>query len=188
MNAAARNGDPRAGFDDLVVEHERAVLSICRAILRDEHLGADAAQDAFVRLWRRLESDAAAPREVGPWLRRVAVSTALDHARRRGVRAEADERRAADEPAAAAASREPAPERSAARAELAARLEHAVARLPEGQRAIFRLRHFGGLPLAEVAAALGVALPTVKTQFARACLKLHDALRHHREDLDEDLR
>ena len=50
----------------------------------------------------------------------------------------------------------------------------------EGQRTVFLLRHEGGLPLAEVAETLGVALPTVKTQFARACLKLQSRLRPYR--------
>ena len=53
-------------------------------------------------------------------------------------------------------------------------------RLPEGQRTVFQLRHFGCLPLAEVAETLDLALPTVKTQFARACLRLQSALAPHR--------
>ena len=45
-----------------------------------------------------------------------------------------------------------------------------------GQREIFLLRHDGGLSLAEVADSLELALPTVKTQFARAALKLQAKL------------
>ena len=44
------------------------------------------------------------------------------------------------------------------------------------QRTVFVLRHSGGLRLREVAETLGLALPTVKTHFARACLKLQTTL------------
>jgi DNA-directed RNA polymerase specialized sigma24 family protein len=54
--------------------------------------------------------------------------------------------------------------------------ERALLELPDGQRTVFLLRHEGGLTLAEVADALGVAVPTAKTQFARACLKLQEKL------------
>ena len=47
---------------------------------------------------------------------------------------------------------------------------------------MFLLRHQGGLPLSEVARALGLGLPTVKTQFARACLKLQAGLRAFHPD------
>ena len=171
-------GSLRATFEGVVAEHERTVLRICRSILRDDHLGADAAQETFLRLWRRLCEDRA-PTAEGAWLRRVAVSTALDVARRRRVRddvvdtrlREADDRDVAEVTL---------PEDHATRAELERRLEAAVQRLSEGQRTVFQLRHFGGLTLAEVATTLGLALPTVKTQFARACLRLQATLSHFR--------
>ena len=175
MSAAAQ--DPRAAFDGLVALHGGEVLRVCRAILRDEHLGRDAAQETFMRLWSRLSAERA-PRALGAWLRRVAVSTALDAARRRRARGDAEACARAAEPAA----RE-LPEGAAARSELARRLEVALARLPEGQRTVFELRHFGGLSLAEVAETLGLSLPTVKTHFARACVKLQAALAMY---VDED--
>jgi RNA polymerase sigma-70 factor (ECF subfamily) len=157
-------------FERLVALHERDVLRAACAVLADEHLGRDAAQEAFVRLWRAL-ADGAAPERAAAWLRRAAVTAALDLRRRRAARPE--EPAAIDELPA----RGTGPEAEARRAELEARLARAVDRLPEGQRAIFLLRHEGGLTLAEVAETLELALPTVKTQFARACLKLQAALR-----------
>ncbi len=69
-----------------------------------------------------------------------------------------------------------APNPAPVEAELRERFERALAELPDGQRTVFLLRHEGGLRLAEVAETLGVALPTAKTQFARACLKLQEKL------------
>jgi RNA polymerase sigma-70 factor (ECF subfamily) len=172
MSAAA--DDPREAFDGLVALHGGEVLRVCRAILRDEHLGRDAAQETFLRLWSRVSAERA-PRALGGWLRSVAVSTALDAARRRRARGDAE---LLGRPAA---GEHELPEDAAARSELARRLEAALARLPEGQRTVFELRHFGGLSLSEVAEALGLALPTAKTHFARACLKLQAALTTYRD-------
>ena len=71
----------------------------------------------------------------------------------------------------------PAPDERASLAELRERLERALRDLPGGQRTVFLLRHEGGLSLREVADTLGVALPTARTQFARACLRLQRGLR-----------
>lgn len=170
-----------ARFDELVAGHQGSVLRVCRAVLGDEALAADAAQDTFLRLWRQFGAQASAHLESpAAWLRRAALSSALDTARRRGVRAwigSADEGALDAAPASA-----PTPLELASRGELSERLERALAELPESQRTVFRLRHHAGLPLSEVATLLGLALPTVKTHFARACLKLSASLRAFRED------
>lgn len=162
-------------FERLVAEHRQTVFRICRSILRDEHLSADAAQDAYLRLWRRLRGSGL-PEKPHVWLRRAAASSALDLIRRRDARHE-----------------EPAPlgetpatttplETHAAADELDAQLRTAVLRLPEGQRTVFLLRHDGGLSLREISETLDLALPTIKTQFARACLKLQTRLAAFRPD------
>jgi len=174
-----------ARFDALVEAHGSRVYRVCRAILRDDHLGADAAQEAFLRLWRRLDSgDTEPPRSIAAWLRKAAVSSALDAARRRerrGRMMDADPASAqAPESVADDPRRDPAAQ--ARHRELDARLAAALRELPEGQRTIFLLRHEGGLPLREVAETLGVETTTVKTQFARACLELQSRLRWLQDD------
>lgn len=164
---------PPDRFDLMVAEHRPEVLRICRAIVRDEHLGADAAQEACVRLWRRGLAGGL-PDHGRAWLRRAAVSSALDLLRRRAARA-ADAVSAA-EPDALSDARAGEPHDDAAYRELRAALERAVAELPDRQRLVFLLRHDGGLRLAEVAETLDIALPTAKTQFARAVLKLQSRL------------
>ena len=174
----------RLEFERAVAEHQGMVLRLCRSLLRDDHLGADAAQETFLRLWRRLGtgSEEDRPRRLRPWLRRVAVSVAQDQlrggARRPRVLGDEDEAQAAPESEGAA-------ERDLAARELEERLERALAGLSEGQRTVFLLRHEGRLGLREIADTLGVSLPTVKTQFARACLRLRLALRAHLEPDDD---
>jgi hypothetical protein len=76
MGRAPDSATRRDSFDGLVAEHESVVLGICRSVLHDEHLGADAAQETFVRPWRRI-GEGRAPLALGAWLKRVAISTSL---------------------------------------------------------------------------------------------------------------
>ena len=174
MNAMADHMP--SAIERLVAEHGGGVLRVCRSILRDEHLGADAAQETFLRAWTHL-ADGRLPERLPAWLRRVAVSTSLDLLRRGRAREDAALRFAgAPDELAAREARARNPVRDAEHAELRERFEDALARLSEGQRTVFLMRHEGGLTLREVAEALEVSLPTVKTQFARACLKLQSGL------------
>lgn len=161
-------------FERLLAEHERDVLRVSRSVTRDAHLAADAAQETFLRLWRRLESGVT-PERPGAWLQRVAVNTALNLCRARTRRAETPEPGDLAAPGA-----EDAAEHALLGRELSGRYERALATLSEGQRVVFLLKHEGGLTLAQAADALELALPTVKTQFARACLKLARALSDER--------
>jgi len=176
----------RADFEALVARHQGGVLRLCRSILRDEHLGADAAQETFLRLWGAL-ADGRAPSTPAGWLRRVALSVSLDELRsgkRRARRHETVAREAADAQPSAGHGGPGAvgPEEALATEELRRRFDAALARLPEGQRTVFLLRHSAGLSLAEAAETLGVAPATIKTQFARACLRLQSALQPFRPD------
>lgn len=171
-----RSDPARVRFEALVERHEATVLRITRAVLRDEHLAFDAGQEALLRLWKRMAAGGAEElREPAAWLRRAALSSALDLARRRDARG--GERSAAD--AAEPLDRAAAPAADAALAELRAELEACVQALPEGQRTVFRLKHEGGLSLSEVAATLGVSLSTAKTHFARAAVRLQTQLSAH---------
>ena len=52
----------------------------------------------------------------------------------------------------------------------------AVARLPDDLRAVFDLLWYQGLPQAEAAALLGIAVPTVKLRWMKARLHVQQAL------------
>jgi RNA polymerase sigma-70 factor (ECF subfamily) len=156
-------------FEALVAHHRGEVFALCRSVLRDEHLGADAAQEAFIRLWKRMQS-AGTPAEPRGWLRKAALSSAIDQLRRKGR----------TEPVAELPER--AAEESRSDPELLARFERALSELPEGQRAVFLLRHDAGLTLLEIAGTLGVSRETVRTQFARAALRLQSKLSAYRPE------
>lgn len=157
-----------AEFEALVASHRREVFAVCRSVLRDEHLGADAAQEAFVRLWKRMQA-AGVPAEPRGWLRRAALSSAIDELRRTPRAEIVAELSAALAPAAHAPDDE-----------LRLGFERALAELSEGQRAIFLLRHEGGLSLVEIARLLELSRETVRSQFARAVLRLQSKLNRFR--------
>jgi len=173
-----------ATFDRIVAEYGTPVLRVCRSILRDEHLGADAAQETFVRLWRHA-SGGRPPRAPGAWLRKAAVSAALDLSRRRASRERAT-RQVLDATRVEDLTASRGPEDEASWRELRRRFDAGLTRLPEGQRTVFLLRHEGGLGLREVADLLGVSLETVKTQFARACVRLQAVLGSLAREATED--
>jgi RNA polymerase sigma-70 factor (ECF subfamily) len=79
--ARARRGDVTA-YSRLVRATERMVLGVALRVLRDEALAEDAAQETFLRAFRRigdLDEDAA----FLTWLRRIAVTVAINMRRAR---------------------------------------------------------------------------------------------------------
>ena len=72
----------------------------------------------------------------------------------------------------------PGPEDRAYGGELGQVLEEEIARLPNGQRIVFVMRHHQGLKLSEIAVALGLAEGTVKRQLHAAVHRLRAALAH----------
>jgi RNA polymerase sigma-70 factor (ECF subfamily) len=169
-----------AEFEALVAHHRREVFALCRSVLHDEHLGADAAQEAFVRLWKRMDSNGT-PQEPRGWLRKAAISSAIDQLRRKPRTSPLEELGDPQSPLA----RESADPAQLTETELRTRFESALAALPEGQRTIFLLRHEGGLSLVDIARTLGLSRETVRTQFARAALKLQYKLSAFRPERDE---
>jgi RNA polymerase sigma factor (sigma-70 family) len=111
-------------------------------------------QEAFAatyREWERLDEPAA-------FARTATVNRCRSELRRRGTR-----------------RRRPLPAESPA-SPATDHLRDVVARLPERQRTVIVLRFYEDLPLAEIAALMGIRTGTVKSQ-------LHGALAHLRKEI-----
>src|SRR5688572_12970951 len=85
MNEEALVADARAGnvdaFGELVDLYGPACYRLCFAVLRSHADAEDAAQETFLKAWRqlpRLREASAWP----DWIRRIALRTAIDSARR----------------------------------------------------------------------------------------------------------
>jgi RNA polymerase sigma factor (sigma-70 family) len=136
----------------------------------------DVLQDVFVRAYGSLRTDS---REVNvrAWLYRVAHNRCIDHLRR-------------PTPPAADVfelSRKPLhdPIEEAQRREDLSRLVADIARLPEQQRSALLMREIDGLAYVDLAAALDVTVPAVKSLLVRARIGLVEAAEARDADCQE---
>ena len=79
--ALAQAGDP-AAFGRLVGATQTMVHAVAFSVLRDAGLAQDAAQDAYLRAFRRI-GDLDEPGGFIPWLRRIVITVALNMRRAR---------------------------------------------------------------------------------------------------------
>lgn len=151
------DGDPDA-FGELFRRHRDRLWAVAVRTTHDRELAADCVQEGFVNAFRRARSyrgDAA----VSTWLHRIVVNACLDRLRReRDVL-----RRAGD---AADIDIIDTHDHHAS-TETALDVRAALARLPEHQRLALVLVDMHGMPVAEAADVLGVAVGTVKSRCAR---------------------
>jgi RNA polymerase sigma-70 factor (ECF subfamily) len=147
---SARGGD-RDAFEALVRRYQRRVYGLAYQHLRDPDEAQDLAQEVFVRLYRNLRQyDAQRPFE--PWFWRLAGNVAANYYRRR----RAPSLELTDDAAARETGSDDVP------------LELAVASLDEALRLPLLLHYHADLPLAAVAASLGLTVSAVKSRLFRA--------------------
>ncbi len=162
----------RDAFRVLVDREAAAVIRACHRVLGDLHEAEDAAQEAFVTAFKSL----AGWRGDGPfgaWLTRIAVRIALRRVQRRRDVTWIDP---ADPAAGVDIPGGPDPAMTTIRAERAASVRAAVAKLDEPYRETVALRFFADLSLDEIATQTGRPLGTVKTHLHRGLLRLRTAV------------
>jgi RNA polymerase sigma-70 factor, ECF subfamily len=160
--AASAANDP-AAFRLLVDRHLSLALAIARRMLRDDAEAEDVAQDALLRLWRgaaTIDVAGLGASGVRPWLRRVVSNLCIDRIRAGRRTDVTDEVPEQIEPATQILG--------LTDAELAARVDQALQRLPERQRLALTLFHYQGLSQVEVGETLGVSDEAVESLLARA--------------------
>ena len=153
----ARRGDHDA-FATLVDPSLARLDAAARLILRDPELARDAVQEGLIRAWRDLPG-LRDPDRFDAWLHRLTVNACLDLVRRRRRRAIEIELTpihspATSDPSGALADREV--------------VDTALRRLDPGHRAVVALHYLLGMPLPDVAAALGIPLGTAKSPLHHA--------------------
>jgi RNA polymerase sigma-70 factor (ECF subfamily) len=161
-------GDVSA-FEQIVVRHERRVLTLAWRLLGNSADAQDASQEVFLRAFRFLRRfDPRRPIE--PWLVRITVNVCRDCAKR-----------TRQQPGGIAESREPIcandPHDDLQAQEQKLRLQQALQQLPEKERAAVVLRDIEGLSTAEVAQVLGSSETTVRVQISNARLKMRKLLK-----------
>lgn len=154
----AQHGET-AAFGELVRAHQASVFNVCLRLMGERAEAEDAAQEAFIRAFGRLNTFQP-ERPFGPWMRRVAANLCLNRLEARREAMPLDEER--DEAA------EPTPEAARVQAEQTQAVRAALATLPPHYRAVVELRHFQELSYDEIAAELNLPLSDVKSHLFRA--------------------
>lgn len=161
-------------FQMLVERHTRPLFRLAYRISGSEAEAEDLVQETFLKAWRQRDKfDGRA--SFGTWLHRICANCSLDHLRYRRRRQDSgtdDE----DDPMDRLPAVNPSPERLALSDEISRTLEPALAELSEMERTAFVLRHYEGMPIEEIADALGVHAGAAKHSVFRAVQKLRRAL------------
>lgn len=160
----ARRGDLHA-YGELVCRYRDEVVAMVYRMTGDAPFAEDAAQEAFLRGWQRLQSYK--PQySFRTWIYSIASHWALDQLRRKQP-VDAD---VSDLPLA---NPEPGPEQSAEAGELKERVRRAVLDLPPSSRAVLVLREYQGLSYTEISTVLDIPAGTVMSRlnYARGQLR-----------------
>jgi RNA polymerase sigma-70 factor (ECF subfamily) len=174
LAARALDGDGEA-FAALYDRHERRVYGFCLRLLASEDAAADATQETFMRLLKRLPSLRGRELNFIAYALRTARNACYDQiASRRRVEptAEAPEPHATDP-----ADVERDPERAALLASLREQVRLANASLVPRQREVLALRELEELSYEQIAAVVGLNENAVAQLISRARIRLREILR-----------
>jgi len=177
---AAQRGDQDA-FEQLVRAYDQSVLRLAMNLLRSHEDARDVYQEAFLRVYRNLDSfrfDCS----FHTWLYRIVTNICLDQLRKRKVRKEEpavietsegpiDRMEAFEEEAAVAD-----PERALWNRQLKDKIENALQDLTPRERLVFELRHYQGLRLRNIGEVLGTTEEAAKNCLFRATQKMRSVL------------
>jgi RNA polymerase sigma factor (sigma-70 family) len=163
-----------AAFRELFTRYASLLTRVVRAQVGSDDECRDIVQQTFLQL-HRARRDYRSGEPLRPWLFTIAYNLCRDRWRALGHRREVDLDHA------------PPPVESTTASDLlqarqrAARLREALATLPPEQRQVVEMHWFAGLPLPEVATALGASLSAVKVRAHRAYERLRNNMALRKE-------
>ena len=167
--AALRDGSADA-FDRIYEAWRPRVFSFLIRLSKERGLAEEILQETFVRLAKRA-GDLREDTRLGPWLFTVARNLWVSHLRIVMLDAERLDRLSLEGVAPV-----PTPFDRAAANDTQARLERALAELPEAQREVLLLVGVEGLEPSEAAAVVGIAPEALRQRLSRARSALRKAL------------
>jgi RNA polymerase sigma-70 factor (ECF subfamily) len=166
-------GDTGA-FTGLVEAHQERLLRLCERLLGDPEEARDAAQEVFLKAFRKA-GEVRPMGQVYTWLYRIAVNLCFNKLRRRKLVRFLRFETNPEEPDA------PAFDPPDARADPISALEarrhwqstrKAIAKLPDNQRAVLILVRFEGLSYRQAAEVLGITEGAVESRLFRAMRRI----------------
>ena len=162
-------GDPRAQRA-LYDTYAEVMLGVCCRYIRTQADAEDVLQEAFVRVFTRLGQYRGSG-ELGGWIRRIVVHTALNFLKRPSrIHEPLSFTEEGPEPVS---DLDPVPDLEAK--ELAGMIRS----LPAGFRTVFNLYAIEGYSHAEIASLMNIREVTSRSQYLRARAALADMIRQH---------
>jgi len=175
----AKQGDAEA-FESLYHLHKRRVYSLCLRMTANTAAAEDLTQEAFLQLFRKIGTFRGES-AFSTWLHRMAVNVVLMQLRKKGLAVVPLEETIESE------DESPRKEPGAEDVRLAGsidrlQLEHAIAALPPGYRAVFLLHDVEGYEHNEIARIVGCSIGNSKSQLHKARMKLRELLKTSRAE------
>ena len=174
MIARAVKGDAQA-FETLMEAYEKKIYGLCLRMMGNPHDGEDAAQEAMLKIWQKLDQYRGES-AFSTWVYRVAASICMDAIRKRSRQTQPSLENMKEQGFDPADSAD-TPEERVEKKEQQEDIQRAISSVPEQMRSVFILRDVHGLSVEETASALQIATGTVKSRLARAREKIADELR-----------
>jgi RNA polymerase sigma-70 factor (ECF subfamily) len=172
-----------AAFDELVVRHKDHLFNLCYWFLGDYQEANDAAQEAFIKIFRSLNKFRFKS-AVSTWFYRITVNTCISRLkslqyrqRKRTVPLDNSGTAESDDHSVRLGDESQSPAKELEKKERLTLIKKAIDSLPPDQKMVVTLRDIQGLPYDEISSATGLKLGTVKSKLARARLDLREQLR-----------
>ena len=171
------SGDNDA-LDELVKRHQREAVRIAFAVLSNEQDALDAAQDAFIKVFKNLHRFGGRAR-FSTWLYRIVYNAATDIARkrRRFVQHKVDEESKMQQAVPDSRDDGNAPEECLLRGEKIACVKGCLEALPFKYRVVVKLKDVEGLSYDDIAQVLGISRGNVMSRLYYGREKLRNMLR-----------
>jgi RNA polymerase sigma-70 factor (ECF subfamily) len=167
-------------FGSWMASEQRRIFLLCRRLLQDADEADSATQDVFLKAYKALsKGDAHELEHPEKWVTRIAVNTCLDRLRSKAWKIWQRRPSPEDEQVILGMVAEAGPDAEAKlfAQQIQQRLERALKKLSDRQRAVFTLRHYDSLALEEIAEILKLDIGTVKAHLFRALGKLREELK-----------
>jgi len=166
-----RNGR-RAAYTELMRRHQKRIYWFARRIVGNHEDADEVTQETFVKAFLSL-GDFRGDASFFTWIYRIALNYSLNTVRKRQVVNYLRD----NELLAKLLPATDDPHRGLEQKEMASRIQEAVARLPEKQRAVFVLRYYEELSYEEISAILKTSVGGLKANYFHALRKVQEALK-----------
>jgi len=177
----------KVAFEYLVKRYKNKVYSTIYLIVKDKEVAEDLMQDAFIKAIDKLKSGTYNEEgKFGPWIVRMAYNMAIDHFRREKRYPSINIEDTVAVYNSLTYSVEPV-ENEHIRNNTEELLKQLIETLPETQKEVLMMRHYGDMSFQEIAAATGVSINTALGRMRYALLNLRKKMQLTDELYDQNL-